>query len=269
MAVSVRSRLWLRRGRDPADARAAFFEQDYDGPVQVVFGVHGRWDPALGTVERLRRAFPQHDIDIVIDSNAEGTNPKIANLVNMQRHAKHEILVLSDSDIRVPKDYVRTVVAELAETNVGAVTCLYRGVPIKGLWSVLEAMHIDFAFLPNVVSGTSFGLARPCFGSTIALHRRVLDEIGGFRAMSRHLADDYEIGRAVRRRGYDVKISSMIVEHSCSESGWSDLVQHELRWAKTVRVAAGQTIAASAAVMMVLRWIIARLPSRRFRWNND
>jgi ceramide glucosyltransferase len=221
------------------DNLRSFFEQDYDGPIQIVFGVHGHSDPGLRIAEKLRRQFPDRDVKIIIDASFEGLNPKIANLINMQRHARHEILIASDSDISVPRDYVRTIVAELSQQNVGVVTCMYRGRPTGKLWSVLEAMHIDYAFLPNVVVGTLFGLARPCFGSTIALRRSVLDEIGGFEAISRHLADDYEIGRAVRAKGYNVKISSMVVDHACSEQGFSGLVQHELRWAKTVRVVTG------------------------------
>ena len=219
---------------------AAFFEQDYGGPIQIVFGVHSQSDPALQVVKTLRRMYPQHrDVDCVVDASFEGLNPKIANLINMQRHARYDILIASDSDISVPRDYVRTVVAELSQPNVGVVTCMYRGRPARKLWSVLEAMHIDYAFLPNVAVGSRFGLARPCFGSTVALTRSVLEEIGGFEAISRHLADDYEIGRAVRAKGYGVKISSLVVDHACTEQRFSGLVRHELRWAKTVRVVTG------------------------------
>jgi ceramide glucosyltransferase len=236
--VTLLKPLYLDEAGLENDLRS-FFEQDYDGPIQIVFGVHGHSDPALRIAERLRRDYPRHDVDFIIDTSVEGINPKIANLINMQRHARHEILIASDSDIAVPRDYVRTIVAELSRPNVGVVTCVYRGKPIGNVWSVLEAMHIDYAFLPNVVVGTIFGLARPCFGSTIALRQHVLGEIGGFQAMSSHLADDYEIGRVVRAKGYDVRISSMVVEHSCSEAGFADLVHHELRWAKTVRVVNG------------------------------
>jgi len=236
--VTLLKPLYLDEAGLEANLRS-FFEQDYDGPIQIVFGVHGHSDPALKIAERLRRSFPRRDVDFIIDPSFEGINPKIANLINMQRHARHEILILSDSDIAVPRNYVRTIVSELTRPNVGIVTCMYRGKPIGNVWSVLEAMHIDYAFLPNVVVGTVYGLARPCFGSTIALRRHVLGEIGGFQAISSHLADDYEIGRAVRAKGYDVKISSMVVDHSCSETGLADLVHHEIRWAKTVRVVNG------------------------------
>ncbi len=221
------------------DNLRSFFEQSYDGPLQIVLGVHSKFDPALRIAEKLRLAFPGRDVNLVVDPGFEGTNPKVANLINMQRHARHDILIASDSDVRAPGDYVRTIVDELSQANVGAVTCLYRGKPIGKLWSVLEAMHIDYTFLPNVIVGTISGLAKPCFGTTVALRRSTLDEIGGFQSLSRHLADDFELGRAIRSRGHEVKISSIVVEHSCPAAGPAELMRHELRWAKTVRVING------------------------------
>jgi ceramide glucosyltransferase len=217
----------------------SFFRQDYGGPIQIVFGVHHQSDPALRIAEKLRDEFPAQEVAFIVDTSFEGVNPKIANLTNMVGHARHEILIASDSDISVPANYVQTLVGELLQPNVGAVTCMYRGDPAADRWSALEAMFIDYAFLPNVILGTTFRLAEPCFGSTIALTQSVLREIGGFKAMSLHLADDYEIGRAVRGRGYDVTISSLLVDHSCSVSGLVELARHEIRWAKTVRVLNG------------------------------
>lgn len=214
----------------------SFFEQNYQGPLQIVFGVHSQSDPALRIAEKLRVDYPDRDLAFVVNPNFTGPNPKVANLANMLGHARHEILIASDSDIRVPENYVQTLVAELGEPGIGAVTCLYRGSPRGNIWAILEAMHIDYAFLPNVVFGTSLGLTNPCFGSTIAVRRSTLAEIGGLNAVSSHLADDYEIGRAIRARGYRVSLSSLVVEHICSEAWMTSLVRHELRWAKTIRL---------------------------------
>lgn len=214
----------------------SFFEQDYDGAIQIVFGAHNPSDPALKTVERLQEKYPGRDIQLVVNPHIVGLNPKAANLANMLPHARHDILIASDSDIRVPAGYVRTLVAELEQPNVGAVTCLYRGESRGNLWAELESMSIDYQFFPNAVAGTSMRLARPCFGSTIALKRTTLVDIGGFGAVAEHLADDYEMGRAIREKGYDVKLSSLVVTHVCSESTSIDLFRHELRWAKTIRL---------------------------------
>jgi ceramide glucosyltransferase len=143
--------------------------------------------------------------------------------------------VLSDADIWVERDYVRRVVAALGAPGVGAVSCLYLGEGRQGLWSRLSAMAIDYHFLPGAVMGKALGLAQPCFGSTIALTRTVLDEIGGFAAFADHLADDYEIGRAVRARGYRIAIPPMTVSHHCAEASGRELLGHELRWGRTVR----------------------------------
>jgi ceramide glucosyltransferase len=214
----------------------SFFAQEYEAPIQIIFGVRSYTDPALAVVDRLRWKFPEADVDVVIDSSFSGSNPKIANLINMLARAKHEILITSDSDIRVRPDYVHRIVAALDQPRVGAVTCLYAGRPVGNFWSVLEAMHIDFQFLPNAMFGIALGLTRPCFGATIALRRSTLEEIGGFESLSSHLADDYEIGRAVRNKGYRVEIPPLIVEHACSEQHPVSMLRRELRWSKTIRV---------------------------------
>jgi ceramide glucosyltransferase len=214
---------------------ARFCEQDYPGPMQILFGVQSADDAAIGVVEALRAARPQLDIELVVDPRLYGANRKASNLINICAHAKHELLVLSDADIWVETDYVSRVVAALAAPGVGAVSCLYVGDGRQGLWSRLAAMAIDYHFLPGAVVGKALGLAQPCFGSTIALSRTVLSEIGGFAAFADHLADDYEIGRAVRARGYRIAIPPMTVSHHCDEASGGELLGHELRWGRTVR----------------------------------
>jgi ceramide glucosyltransferase len=172
----------------------------------------------------------------------------MANLINMVAHAKHELLIMSDSDIRVPPDYLRRVADAMEEPGVGAVSLLYSGTPLGNLWSKLAAMNIDCHFLPNARLGIALGLARPCFGSTIAFRRTTLAEIGGFERLSNVLADDYELGRAIRRRGYRVAIpGSVVVEHVCSQQRASQLLSQELRWAKTNFVLARMGHAGSLA----------------------
>jgi ceramide glucosyltransferase len=149
--------------------------------------------------------------------------------------AKHETLVLSDSDIRVPADYLRKVVGTLEQPNTGAVSCLYRGTASDNFWSKMAAMGIDYQFLPSVVCGVSAGLTNPFFGSTVALRKHVLAEIGGFEPFGDRLQDDYEIGRAVRARQYGVSLAPLIVSHSCAERSAADMLRHELRWARTIR----------------------------------
>lgn len=220
---------------DLYDNLAGFCVQDYPSPVQIVFGVDDPADPAVGVVRRLVADFPGRDLTLVIDARRHGENHKVSNLINMARQARHEVLVLSDSDIVVAPDYLKHVAAALAQPGVGLVTCLYRGAAAAGFWSRLSAAAIDYHFLPNVLVGLKLGLAAPCFGSTIALRAKTLAAIGGFEAVTDQLADDYALGALVRATGQTVAIPNTIVAHVCSEQSARDLIRHELRWARTIR----------------------------------
>ncbi len=212
-----------------------FCDQDYPAKVQIVFGVSDGDDPAVAVVEALCARRPEADIVLVVDGTQHGSNRKVSNLINIAARARHGVLVLSDADIAVAPDYLRRVAAGLAPYGVGAVSCLYVGQDDGSLWSRLGAMALTYGFLPNAVLGKTLGMADPCFGSTIALSASTLAEIGGFQAFADHLADDYEIGRAVRARGLAVAIPPMVVSHLCLEAGGGALVDHELRWGRTVR----------------------------------
>jgi ceramide glucosyltransferase len=200
-----------------------------------VFGVQDANDHAVTVAARLIEKYPQRNLELVIDGRRHGSNAKISNLVNMAERIHHEVVVLADSDMRVRPDYLARVVAELQRPGIGAVTCLYHGISSKGLWSRLSTLGIDTHFLPNVVVGVSLGLAQPCFGSTIALRRTTLAQIGGFKAYANVLADDYAIGDALRARGHAVAIPPFTIDHVCSETSWGELWRHELRWARTIK----------------------------------
>jgi len=227
-------------GADPGlyDDLASFCDQDYRGPVQVLFGVEDPTDAAIAIVDRLIAARPGRDLELVMHAHAGGPNPKIANVVGLQRHIRHDVVILADADIAVAPDYLSTIVAALDLPGVGAVTCLYRGAPRDGAWAHLASMGIDYHFLPNVLVGLQLGMARPCFGSTIALRRETLAGIGGFEAFAGYIADDYAIGEAVRAAGMKVAIPSLVLAHSCTERSAVELLRHELRWVRTLRAVA-------------------------------
>jgi ceramide glucosyltransferase len=212
-----------------------YCDQDFGAAVQIVFGVRDPADPAVAVVAALRARRPHTDIELVIDPAQHGANRKVSNLINIAARARHPILVLSDADIGVAPDYLRQVTSALAGRGVGAVSCLYVGEDDGSPWSRLGAMAINNGFLPNAVLGLTLGLARPCFGSTIALTTETLAQIGGLQAFADHLADDYEIGRAVRARGLAIAVPRMVVSHRCIEATGADLIGHELRWGRTVR----------------------------------
>lgn len=215
---------------------SSFCAQDYGGPVEVLFGVSSADDAAVATVARLRAAFPDHDLRLVVDERRHGTNGKVSTLVNLSERARHPVVVLADSDMLVGPDYLARVVAALDGPRVGAVTCLYRGIAVPGLPSRLAVQWIDQHFLPSVAVGLALGLARPCFGSTIALRRDTLERIGGFMAFKDRLADDYALGEAVRALGLSVAVPrGLVLGHTCAATSFGALLRQELRWSRTIR----------------------------------
>jgi len=213
----------------------SFCEQHYPGGMQIIFGVQQPSDPALAVLEKLKRDFPHLDLTVVVDSTRHGTSAKVSNLINMMRAARHDWLVLADSDVRVPPGYLNAVTAPLADPQVGIVTCPYRGVPRPGLWSLLGALFINDWFIPSVRVAALFGSRAFAFGATIALRRDTLEGIGGFPAIADQLADDYRLGELTRRRGQRTVLSDVVVDTWVDESSLRQLAQHGLRWLRTIR----------------------------------
>ena len=213
---------------------SSFCRQDYPGPVQFLFGVNDAADPALKAVDELRSLHPAADITVVADPRLHGPNRKVSNIMNMLPKARHDVLVFADSDVGVDASYLRNIVAELERPGVGLVTCLYRGQPDPGCWPRLSAQATNYQFLPSAVMGLALGMARPCFGQTIAMRRETLEKIGGFAPFAHHLAEDHAIGEAVRLAGGSVAIPAFAISHACGEASLSKLVAHELRWSRTI-----------------------------------
>jgi ceramide glucosyltransferase len=222
----------------------SFAQQDYP-VVQLVLGVGDTNDCALPAARALIRDLPDSDIALVVDARVSGSNQKVANLENMLEVARHDILVLADSDMRVDRRYLAAVTAPLLDPGTGAVTCLYQGVATAGKWAELEALHINFGFLPSVLAAEALGINRGCFGATIAMRRETLSRIGGFIAIRDELADDQRIGNEVRAQGLTVVLSRYLVEARVSEPSLAALWHHELRWARTIRTIAPAGFAGS------------------------
>jgi len=217
------------------DNLGAAVRQEYPGPVQTIFGVARTSDPALAAVARLRRDHPGHDIALVVDPARHGSNAKVSNLMNMAAHARHEVIVLADSDMGVPPSHLARVVAELQRPGVGAVTCLYHGRGDAGFWSRFAAAGISWQFLPGVVVGRALGLAQPCMGATIALRAETLAAIGGFGSLADTLADDHALGVAVAATGRRLAAPPMLLAHGSAEASPGELARRELRANATVR----------------------------------
>ena len=223
----------------------SFCTQDYGGPVQIVIGAHRESDPAVEVARAVIKALPETDIALVIDGALPGTNFKVCNLFNMMPAAKHDVLVLADSDMRAEPHYLATIVSSLQAPGVGLVTCLYKGRPYRGLAAALGCGFINYGFLPSVLVSRLLNVDAGCFGATIALTRQTLDRIGGFGSLLHHLADDYMMGEKVRGLGLKVAIAPYLVECVVDEPSFPALIRHELRWQRTIRLLAPGGQAAS------------------------
>ena len=217
-------------------ALATICRQDYPA-LQIVFGVRDEADPALAVARAIQRQFPGRDISVVVDRRLHGANRKISNLINMLPAARHDVLIFSDSDLHVPPDYVAQVVAALEVPEVGLVTTLCVGLPTSpGLIARLGATAITHSFLPGVLLGRCLG-RQDCLGTTMALRRATLDRVGGLGGLVDHLADDQVLADNIRYFGLSVGLAGVVTQTAVPEHSWHALLQHELRWARTVRAA--------------------------------
>jgi ceramide glucosyltransferase len=212
----------------------SFCDQAYPD-FQVIFGVADPHDPVIGVVKRLQQEFTHRDLQIVVDAKQHGSSRKVSNLINMMTCARHDYLVVSDSDVRVTRDYLAKVVAPLQDPGVGIVTCPYRGVSRGGLWSLLETLFINEWFMPSVQVAAIAGSRSFAFGASIAIKRDVLCRIGGFMSIVNQLADDYRLGERTRRLGLRTVLSNVVVEIAVAERSFTELIGHELRWLRTIR----------------------------------
>jgi ceramide glucosyltransferase len=213
----------------------SFCRQEYP-QFQLIFGVRDPADAALAVVRRLVAEFPAQPIDVVIDPQQHGSNAKVNNLINMIARARHDLLVMADSDTCVAPDYLAAVTAPLHDRSVGLVTCLYRGVPTRQIWSRLGAMYINDWYAPSVLLAWLFGYQGYVSGQTICLRRDTLQAIGGLRQTASHLADDHRLGELVRALGLRTVLSHYWLTAEHDEPNLSSLIGHELRWMRTIRV---------------------------------
>ena len=219
--------------------------QDYPD-YQVVFGVQDPQDSALPVLRRLQARYPHVSIDVVIDRTQHGVNRKVGNLMNMMAVARHDVLVIADSDMHVAGDYLRRLVAALDRPGVGLVTTLYTGRAAQaGLTGQLGVANINHSFLPGALLARWLG-REDCLGATMALTRQTLERVGGMRALVAHLADDAVLGRLVQGLGLRIDLADTVPATTVPESRVPALFEHELRWARTVKSLVPREFAVSA-----------------------
>ena len=226
------------KGRDPAtaDCLRSWLVQEYSGAVQILFGVGSAEDPVCEVVRNLLGEFPSADAELVVCSPLHGANTKVAKLSHLERLAQHELLVISDADVKVSRDFLANVLASLERHEVGLVNCFYCLSNPSTLALQWEAVAINADFWSQVLQARDLKPLDFALGAVMATRRQQLKDIGGLTTLANCLADDYQLGNRIAQGGRKIALSPIVVECWSREMGWREVWRHQLRWARTVRV---------------------------------
>ena len=215
------------RGVHPGFREAIRSHTVLHGDYEFLCGVSYPNDPALPVLREFFRVR-------VVDSDTRAANAKVGVLIDLAAAANYPVLVVNDADIRVEPDYLTRVAAPLADPRVGLVTCLYR--PVGDSFAArFEGLGVATDFAPSTLVARLLGVDEFAMGSTLAFRREDLDRIGGFAAVADYLADDYQVGHHIHALGLKCVLSDAVVETHLG-GGWRQVWQHQVRWARTIRV---------------------------------
>jgi ceramide glucosyltransferase len=212
----------------------SFFEQQYPN-YEIIFGARHADDPGLTIARRISARYPSVQVQFVTTGEPWRPNAKVCSLIKMYARARHDYLIISDSDVTVGPNYVAEVVQPLLDPKNGMVTCLYRGLPTGGTWAKLEALGMSVemtagAIVANLLEGMKFAL-----GPTMAIRRDALDAVGGFESLADYCADDYVLGREVADSGRQVGMSHHVIDHVVINRRFACSMHHQIRWMKSTR----------------------------------
>jgi ceramide glucosyltransferase len=225
------------RGFDPEayENFASFCRQDYPD-YELLFCVGKKDDPVVPVLETLARDFPQRRIRILFGADSSASNDKAAKLARLVSEAQHEILVISDSDVRARPDYLRTMVAPLADPKVGAVTCFYVPIKVKTLAESLQTIGMVSDFYAGILAAWQLDGVKFALGPTIATTRTQLAAFGGYRAIGNRPADDLLVGRLIAERGYEVELLPYYTIQTVPDyQSMPDLLHKRMRWLVVMR----------------------------------
>jgi len=234
-----------------ADSLQSWFQQTYAGPQQILFGVTTAADPACKIISDLIQRSPGCDARLVICGESLGTNGKVSTLIQLERLAKHEFILVSDADVRVPGDYLANIISILASPDgeratmsspkqmkgeMGLVSCFYRLANPTTAAMRWEAVAINADFWSQVLQAASLRPLDFALGAALLVRRPALRDIGGFDSLANYLADDYQLGRRLVHKGHRLALCPVVVECWNAPMNWGEVWQHQLRWARTIRV---------------------------------
>ena len=224
------------RGLDPEayENFASFCNLDYP-EYEVVFCLGDRNDPSLEVIEQLQRDFPDCAIRVLFRSGRAASNDKVAKLDQLVNEARYEYLVINDSDVRVAPDYMRAVIAPLAQPNVGAVTCLYVSAQDKNIVDAIQTIGMISDLYAGILVARQLDGVKFALGETIVTTRSILSEFGGYQALENRPADDLLVGRMIAEQGHEVELLPYVVMTVPDYRSMRDLFVKRLRWMVVMR----------------------------------
>jgi len=241
----------------------SWFDQNYAGPMQILFGVADAHDPAGRMAAELIEKNPGRDTQLVVCDETVGTNGKISTLLQLERSAKYELILISDADVRAPSDFLANMVALLHNDETALVNCFYRLANPATTAMRWEAIAINADFWSQVLQAASLKPLDFALGAAILVRRKALAEIGGFKSLADCLADDYQLGHRLAQKGHRIALCPVVVECWDAPMSWRDVWHHQLRWARTIRTCQPLpyffSILANATLWPLL-WLVAGLP---------
>lgn len=220
--------------RDTYENYASFCRQDYP-EFEIIFCVSDLQDPAVPVIRKLIDDFPGCAIRLLVGSDQLGASDKVNKLCRMSRQARHDIVIVSDSDVRVEPGFLRAMAAPFRDPQVGGVTCLYRGLTDGSLAADLEAVGNSTDFAAGVLVAWLLGGVDFMLGAVMATTKKHLAEIGGFEALVDYFCDDYELGNRIAARGYRIELSTFPVSIVYPHETLGDAFRHQLRWNLSIR----------------------------------
>ena len=251
-----------------ADSLQSWFNQHYAGPMQILFGVADVNDPVCEVARELIRKNPGRDVQLIICSESLGTNGKISTLVQLERSAKYELMLISDADVRVPPDFLANLVIPLRDDETGLVHCFYRLANPATLAMRWEAVAVNADFWSQVLQAASLRRLDFALGAAMLVRRKALTQAGGFAALASCLADDYQLGHRIVEKGWRIALCPVVVECWDAPMNWREVWCHQLRWARTIRVCQPLpyfcSILSNAAVWPLLWLILSLVPLARW-----
>ena len=213
-----------------------WLRQTYAGHLQILFGVASPADPVCAIVRELLAQHPALDARLVICSKSLGANAKVSTLVQLERLAKHSLILASDADVRVPADFLSQIVTHLDDPGVGLVNCFYRLANPRNHAMHWETIAVNADFWSQVLQSATLKPPNFALGAVMLTRRSALAEIGGFAALANCLADDYQLGHRLTGKGHRIAMGSVVVECWDKPMNWSEVWKHQIRWARTIRI---------------------------------